>query len=124
MTALLVMLGAALGAPLRYLADRAVQQRHDSAFPWGTFTVNVVGSFIVGLLIRGTALHEVPGGLGALLGTGLCGALTTYSTFGYETVRLLTDRARAFAVLNVAASIGAGLGAAYCGLAVADALWA
>jgi CrcB protein len=122
-TALLVMLGAAVGAPLRYLADRAVQKRHDSVFPWGTFTVNVIGSFILGVLIQGTAVNEVPGSVSALLGTGLCGALTTYSTFGYETVRLLEDRVRAYAVLNVAASIVAGLGAAFCGITVAEALW-
>jgi CrcB protein len=123
MTALLVILGAAVGAPLRYVADRAVQARHDSVFPWGTFTVNVVGSFVLGILIRGGALHEVPGNVSALLGTGFCGALTTYSTFGYETVRLLEDRVRAYAVLNVAASIVAGLGAAFCGIAVAEAIW-
>jgi CrcB protein len=123
MTALLVMLGAAVGAPLRYLTDRAVQARHDSVFPWGTFTVNIAGSFILGILIKGSAAHAVPSTVGALLGTGLCGALTTYSTFGYETVRLLEDRIRAYAVLNVAASIVAGLGAAFCGIAVADALW-
>ena len=123
MTAVLVMLGAAVGAPLRYLADRAVQARHDSVFPWGTFTVNVAGSFVLGVLIYGVAVHAVPGSVNALLGTGLCGALTTYSTFGFETVRLLADRARTYAVLNVAASIVAGLGAAFCGTAVAQALW-
>jgi len=122
-TALLVVLGAAVGAPLRYLVDRAVQAKHDSVFPWGTFTVNVVGSFILGILIKGTAAHAVPGTVNALLGTGLCGALTTYSTFGYETVRLLEERIRAYAVLNVAASIVAGLGAAFCGIAVAEAMW-
>ena len=123
MTALLVALGAAIGAPLRYLADRAVQSRHDSVFPWGTFTVNITGSFILGVLIAGAAAHQVPGSAYALLGTGLCGALTTYSTFGYETVRLLEERLRAYAILNVAASIVAGLGAAFCGIAVAEALW-
>ena len=123
MTAILVMLGAAVGAPLRYLADRAVQARHDSVFPWGTFTVNIAGSFVLGVLIRGVALHTVPGSVNALLGTGLCGALTTYSTFGFETVRLLEERARTYAVLNVAASIVAGLGAAFCGIVVAEALW-
>ena len=123
MTAVLVMLGAAVGAPLRYLADRSVQARHDSVFPWGTFTVNIAGSFVLGVLIRGVALHAVPGSVNALLGTGLCGALTTYSTFGFETVRLLEERARTYAVLNVAASVVAGLGAAFCGIAVAEALW-
>jgi fluoride exporter len=123
MTALLVVLGAIIGAPLRYLVDRAVQAKHDSIFPWGTFTVNVAGSFILGILIKGTAAHAVPGTVNALLGTGLCGALTTYSTFGYETIRLLEERVRAYAVLNVAASIVAGLGAAFCGIAVAEAIW-
>jgi fluoride exporter len=122
-TAVLVMLGAAVGAPLRYLTDRAVQARHDSVFPWGTFTVNVIGSFVLGVLIRGVSLHAVSGSVNALLGTGLCGALTTYSTFGYETVRLLEDRVRAYAALNVVGSIVAGLGAAYCGVSVAAALW-
>jgi CrcB protein len=122
-TAVLVMIGAAVGAPLRYLADRAVQARHDSVFPWGTFTVNVAGSFVLGVLIHGVAVHAVPGSVNALLGTGLCGALTTYSTFGFETVRLLADRAGTYAVLNVAASVVAGLGAAFCGTAVAQALW-
>ena len=122
-TALLVMLGAAVGAPLRYLTDRAVQARHDSVFPWGTFTVNVVGSFIFGVLLRGVAVDAVPGSVNALLSTGLCGGLTTYSTFGYETVKLFQDRVRAYAVLNVVASIVAGLGAAFCGIAVAEALW-
>ena len=123
MTVLLVALGAAVGAPLRYLVDRAVQRRHDSVFPWGTFAVNVTGSFILGVLVRGASAGAVPGSLVALLGTGLCGALTTYSTFGYETVRLLEDRARSYAVLNAAASVVAGLGAAFCGIALAEAIW-
>jgi CrcB protein len=119
-TALLVALGAAVGAPLRYLVDRAVSSRHDSLFPWGTFAVNVAGSFLLGLLAAATLHTRAP--VMALLGTGLCGALTTYSTFGYETVRLLQDRARLFAFLNVAASIVAGLGAAVAGAALARVL--
>lgn len=123
MTALLVVLGAAAGAPLRYLLDRTVQSRHDSPFPWGTFSVNVLGSFVLGLVTGGLLAGGVPGSLAALLGTGLCGALTTYSTFSYETVRLVAGRARSLAVLNVLASVGGGLGAAYCGFALASAVW-
>jgi fluoride exporter len=122
-TALLVALGAAVGAPLRYLVDRAIQSRHDSLFPWGTFGVNVVGSFVLGLLVGGVTAAAVPGRVMDFLGTGLCGALTTYSTFGYETVRLLQDRARFYAVLNAVASVVAALGAAYCGDLVARAVW-
>ena len=54
---------------------------------------------------------------------GLCGALTSYSTFGYETVRLLQERARFYAALNAVASVVAGLGAAFCGIAAAQAIW-
>ncbi|MDT7771894.1 MAG: fluoride exporter, partial [Pseudonocardiales bacterium] len=55
MTVLLVLLGGAIGAPLRYLADRVVQSRHDSGFPWGTFTVNTVGSLVLGVVLGSTA---------------------------------------------------------------------
>ncbi|MFI0481197.1 fluoride efflux transporter CrcB [Actinomadura sp. 9N215] len=120
MTVLLIALGAALGAPLRYLTDRAVQARHDSVFPWGTLTVNVAGSFVLGLLVAWPA-HD---GVMDVAGTGFCGALSTYSTFGYETVRLVEEGARFYAVLNAVASVLAGLGAAYCGMVVAQAVTA
>lgn len=118
MTLLLVAFGAALGAPARYLADVLLAERHDSRFPWATFAVNVTGSGLLGFLAALPAGH----GAMAFAGTGLCGALTTYSTFGLETVRLVRARARTLAVLNVAASIAAGLGAAFCGMALAQAL--
>lgn len=123
MTALLVVVGALVGAPLRYLTDRTVQARHDSVFPWGTLAVNVVGSFVLGLVFAGTAAHGVSPKTTALVGTGFCGALTTYSTFGYETVRLIEEGSRFYALANVGASIVAGLGSAFCGAAVALAIW-
>jgi len=123
MTALLVALGAAVGAPLRYLVDRAIQARHDSLFPWGTWCVNVAGSFVLGLLAAGASAQGVSGPLMALAGVGFCGALTTYSTFGYETVRLLESGSWFYATANVVASVVAGLGAAYSGAAVAHAVW-
>ncbi|TDD18784.1 fluoride efflux transporter CrcB [Nonomuraea diastatica] len=118
MTVLLIVLGAAAGAPLRYLMDRAVQARHDTVFPWGTLTVNVAGSALLGFL----AALPAGDGVMALAGTGFCGALTTYSTFGYETVRLVEEGARFHAVTNALASVLAGLGAAYCGVALAQAV--
>jgi CrcB protein len=120
---LLVLIGGAVGAPLRYLTDRAMQARHDTVFPWGTFAVNVVGSLILGAL-TGAALSGVAGpGVQLLLGTGFCGALTTYSTFSYETLRLAETGARFYAAANVIASIVAGLGAAFIGLTLAQALF-
>jgi fluoride exporter len=114
-TALFVALGAMVGAPLRYLADRAISARSRSVFPYGTVTVNLVGSAVLGFLVG------LPAGTGlmALAGVGFCGALTTYSTFGYETVRLAGVGARPAAVANVVVSIAAGLAAAYAGLALA-----
>ncbi|MGS2646288.1 fluoride efflux transporter CrcB [Streptosporangium sp. LJ11] len=119
-----VLLGGAVGAPLRYLTDRAVQARHDTVFPWGTFTVNVAGSLVLGVLTGAALSGAVGTGVQLLLGTGFCGALTTYSTFSYETLRLAESGAILFAVTNVVASVVAGLGAVFLGLALAQAIFA
>ncbi|MEU9453375.1 fluoride efflux transporter CrcB [Streptomyces sp. NPDC048277] len=121
---LLVVLGAMVGAPLRYLTDRAVQARHDSVFPWGTFAVNVTGCLILGLLTGAVSVGAAGPHLQLLLGTGLCGALTTYSTFSYETLRLTETGAGLYAAANVVASLVAGLGAAFAGVAIARSVWA
>ena len=112
-----VCLGAAVGAPSRYLVDRYIQGRHDSVFPWGTLSVNVVGSFVLGLLVAmGT---DVPEAVLLAAGTGWCGALTTYSTFSYETLRLVEDGAWLYGVTNVLVSVAVGVGAAVGGFGVA-----
>ena len=110
MTLLLVLLGGAVGAPLRYLADGWVSARTRSALPWGTLTVNVAGSFVLGVLAA-----AAPAWLVELAGTGLCGALTTFSTFSFETVRLVEEGRVRPALLNVAISLGLGLAAAALG---------
>lgn len=122
MTVLLVLVGGMIGAPARYLADRAVQARHDSVFPWGTFAVNVAGSALLGFLL-GAQLHlALPSSAVVLLGTGFCGGLTTFSTFGYETLRLLADGAIGEAGLNVIGSLAATVLAAWLGFQFAGAL--
>ncbi len=115
---LLVAAGGAVGAPLRYLTDRFVQARHDTAFPWGTFCVNIVGSLVLGT-VAGIGLGSPSSSpMGLLIGVGFCGALTTWSTLSYETARLLEQRARFFALANLSLSIAVGLGAVTIGYAV------
>jgi fluoride exporter len=116
--ALLVAVGGMLGAPLRYYVDRAIQARHDTVFPWGTLTVNVTGSLLFGALTAG----PLPDAVRIVAGAGFCGALTTYSTFGYETIRLREDGSAFYAGTNAVANLVAGLGAAVLGWAVASAV--
>ncbi len=113
MIALLVGVGALVGAPLRYWTDRVVRSHHDTVFPWGTLTVNLAASLLLGFL-AGASTH-VSDQVAALIGTGFCGTLSTYSTFGYENQQLIVDGARFYAAVNIALSIVAGLGAAALG---------
>lgn len=115
MTWLLVALGAAVGAPARYRTDRALAARLGAGFPYGTLAVNVAGSLVLGLLLGAGASADTR----ALLGTGFCGALTTYSTFSYETLRLAETGRPVRAVANVALSVLASLAAAAAGFALA-----
>jgi CrcB protein len=117
--ALWVSLAAAAGAAARYSLDATIQRHHPSVLPWGTFVINVTGSFALGL-VTGLATHH---GLGsrweAILGVGLLGGYTTWSTFMWESFALAEQRRLGAAVLNVAASLALGLGAAAAGLALA-----
>jgi CrcB protein len=83
----------------------------------------VIGSLILGIITGAVAAGRASPQVQLALGTGFCGALTTYSTFSYETLRLLEDDARLFAAANVVASIAAGLGAAFLGVAISHVLW-
>ncbi|CAM5498196.1 putative fluoride ion transporter CrcB 2 [Streptomyces avidinii] len=121
---LLVIVGAAVGAPLRYLTDRAVQAGHDSVFPWGTFVVNAAACLVLGALTGAVLDGAASSRLSLLLGTGLCGALSTYSTFSYETLRLAERGWTFLAAANVAASVLAGLGGVTLGFQVAGQLFA
>lgn len=114
MTALWVVLGAAAGAPLRFLTDAGLVRLAGPRVPWGTLVVNVVGSLVLGLVVGA----GVSSGWAAALGTGFCGALTTFSTFGLQTVSLLDGGERRLAVLNVAAQLVLGVAAATLGFAL------
>jgi len=117
-TVLGVVVGSALGAPARYLLDQLVSSRHERAFPWGTFVVNVSGSFLLGLLVSVAASGGVQPWLLAAVGTGFLGSYTTFSTYAWETLRLVEDGAVLVAFLNLGGSVVAGAAAAAVGLAV------
>lgn len=121
MIALAVAVAGSVGAVLRMVIDGYVKEHVRDRLPWGTLVVNVAGSFLLGLL-TGVGRHHGMGPVPvALLETGLCGALTTFSTFSYETVRLAESGAAGRAALNVLVSLAAGLGAAVAGLALVAA---
>jgi CrcB protein len=107
-----------VGALLRFLTDKAIGSRVGGEFPWGTFAVNISGSFILGILV-GVALT---GSALLLAGTATIGSYTTFSTWMLETHRLGQDDDRRPLVLNVVASLVVGLGAAELGRIIGGAV--
>ncbi|GHD21716.1 fluoride efflux transporter FluC [Nocardiopsis kunsanensis] len=118
MSALAVAVGAALGAPVRFLVDLALRGVLGAAFPWGTLAVNATGSLLLGALL---GLPLSPQAM-AVWGTGFCGALTTYSTFALETVQLARGGTGRRAAVYVLVSLALGTGSAWVGLAVTSAV--
>jgi CrcB protein len=110
------------GAVCRYLVDIGIQHRTESAFPLGTLVVNVTGSLALGFIAGLGLYHGLATTPRTLIGTGFLGAYTTFSTFSYETVRLLEDGAHHEALLNTATSLALGLTGATLGLVLAGLL--
>ncbi|MEV4676247.1 MULTISPECIES: fluoride efflux transporter FluC [Actinomadura] len=104
---LLVLAGGAVGASMRYVLDGYVKATAGKSMPWGTLAVNLLGAGALG------ALHGAGTGtyVEALMGTGLCGALTTFSTFELDTVHLIQDGAYTRAAVNAAGSLILGFAA-------------
>ena len=104
------LLGGA-GAVARFLLDGAVGARAGRGFPWGTLAVNLSGAFLLGVLVGAALSGE---GL-RLLGTGLLGGYTTFSTWALETHRQAEDGRRRGALLNIGAALVLGLAGAWAG---------
>jgi fluoride exporter len=119
MLAFAVAIAAGLGAACRYLLDEVVSHRTEGAFPFGTFAVNVTGSFVLGLVVGLAVHHHVGGDAAAIVGAGFAGGYTTLSTWAWESLELGREGAALPAVANVALSLGAGLLAAAAGLGLA-----
>ena len=113
------VLAAAVGAPLRYAVDTYVGDRARGAFPWGTFVINASGSFALGVLTGLALYHAFPKTPKVVLGTGFCGAYTTFSTFTFETVRLVEEGDTGEALRNVVGTLVTCAGAAALGIALA-----
>jgi CrcB protein len=114
------LVAAATGALLRYLLDGMIADRTEGTFPWGTFVINVSGSLLSGFLTGLALYHAFPATPKVVLVTGFCGAYTTFSTFTFETVRLIEESALTEAALNLGGSLVAGTIAAGIGLALAS----
>jgi CrcB protein len=113
-TLALILVGGAFGAIARHLTDVSVRSRRGGGFPWGTLIANVLGSLVLGA-VSGLAAGTLAPWVSHLVGVGFCGALTTYSTFGYETVRLASAGAWWYALANAGTTVLAGLGACWLG---------
>lgn len=114
---LLVGIGGLLGSIARYLIAVLFAEKFTTSFPASTFTVNLLGCFLIGIIF---AVSEKGNILSpewrVFLTTGFCGGFTTFSTFSYESLRLLQDGEFLYLAINVAASVVLGLAATYLGI--------
>lgn len=109
----------ALGAVLRYLLAGFVQESIDSTLPWATFSINASGSFLLGVITGAALYHAFPATPRVVLGTGFCGAYTTFSTWSLEVVDLAESGSPGAAIGYAVLSIVAGTSAAALGLILA-----
>ncbi len=120
---LLVGTGGFVGAAARYLVGNWVAQRWGAAFPYGTFVINVTGSFILAFFSTLAIRLGWADGWRLLVAVGFVGAYTTFSTFEYETLKLVVETHRVEAAgVNIVGSVVFGLGAAWLGVVAGDLL--
>jgi CrcB protein len=113
-----VTLGSALGGALRYAVSQLALRWLGSSFPYGTLSVNLIGSFSIGLIMHvGLSSSLISPSLRLFLTTGVMGGLTTYSAFNYETLALLREGSWEVGVANVAVTLFGCLVAGIAGLA-------
>jgi len=123
LTLMQVALGGALGAMARYLAGMAALRALGPGFPWATLAVNVLGSFLMGILVVALA-HFSANRLAPFLMTGLLGGFTTFSAFSLDALTLWERGATAQAAAYVAASVALSLAAIGAGLWAARGIFA
>jgi len=119
---LVVAIGGAFGSVLRYLVGLVVQARGWLAFPWATLIVNIVGSFLIMLIVTIGATATLSTNVRLFLVTGIMGGLTTYSSFDYETTKLFQEGATMTAFANVVVTLTACFAAGLLGIGLARLL--
>ena len=112
-----VMIGAGsfIGGVLRYLLSQIINAKSISAFPYGTFTVNVIGCFVIGVVISLADRHSISNEWKLFLATGICGGFTTFSAFSMETFSLLRSGQTTIALLYITSSLLLGVVATWAG---------
>jgi CrcB protein len=124
MTGILILLTAfagGVGSALRYLVDTKITSKVSTSYPWGTTVVNVTGSLLLGIL-TGVGLTLLPELWVTVLGTGLIGGYTTFSTASIETVRLLLQRRHLSGLTNAFGGLVVCVTVAYAGLLIGQQL--
>lgn len=120
---LMAAAGGAFGAGARYLVGVGALRLIGSGFPWGTLIVNIVGSFLMGVLIEGAALKwSMTNEMRTFLATGILGGFTTFSAFSLDFAVLVERKANAAAMLYLGASVGLSILALFAGLSVIRAI--
>ena len=115
----MICLGGAIGTGLRYVTSGVAARWLGADFPYGTLIVNIVGSFLIGLIQQiGTTTLVMPEATRLFLTVGIMGGLTTYSSFSYETVQLVAAGAWGQAWTNVLATTALCLAMCFLGIAV------
>jgi fluoride exporter len=120
---LLVGIGGFFGSIARFVTSRSIDAKLNSIFPYGTFAVNIIGSFLVGFVIA-WASKKIDGGenIRLLFATGFCGGFTTFSAFAFENLNLVQQRAPGTAILYISVSLIAGVLAAHAGMSLGKSL--
>ncbi len=120
---LAIAVGGAIGAVARHLVNVQAAALMGFGFPWGTLTVNILGSFLMGVLVETSALVWSPGSaVRAMLAVGILGAFTTFSTFSLDTIVLYERGQMGLAAGYVIASVVLSIGGLFAGLAVVRAV--
>jgi CrcB protein len=119
---LLVALGGAIGSAARYLVGAFVANRFGTDFPWGTFIVNVSGSFLIGVILSLVGGGQLPAGARLFLAVGVMGGYTTFSTYSNETLQLVQGGEVGAAMFNALGQVVAGFIGVYLGVVLGRVL--